>query len=104
VIGQIIFCYHIAEFMERKRDKINTSAFLFNIMLICDVTILALHSMAKPASAFSMAEPASVYFKWRYPGLILSFFKKKFPPFSGGLPRVNTRVFFLAFFQWAAQG
>ncbi len=27
-----------------------------------------------------------------------------FPPFSGGLPRVNTRVFFSALFRRAAQG
>jgi hypothetical protein len=41
----------------------------------------------------------SVYFKWRCPGLIPRFFFLLlfFLPFSGGLPRVNTRVFFFFF-------
>jgi hypothetical protein len=44
-----------------------------------------------------MAEPASVYFKWRCPGLIPWFFFSR--PFFGGLPKVNTRVLlFLIFF------
>jgi hypothetical protein len=42
--------------------------------------VLATFSVAEPASAFSMAEPARFFFF--------------FSPFSGGLPRVNTRVFF----------
>jgi hypothetical protein len=40
-----------------------------------------------------VAEPASVYFKWRCPGLIPGFFFSS-PPFFGKLPRVNTRGFF----------
>ncbi len=40
-----------------------------------------------------MAKPASLYFKWRCLGLIAGFFFFFFlPSFSGGLPRVNTRV------------
>ncbi len=39
-------------------------------------------SGAESTSAFSVVEPALVFF---------------FPPFSGGLPRVNTRVFFCFF-------
>jgi hypothetical protein len=42
--------------------------------------------MTKPASAFSMAEPASVYFKWRCPGLIpkVFFLLLFFPPLTDG--------------------
>ncbi len=35
------------------------------------MTILLFHSMAELASAFSMAEPAFVYFKWRCPGFVV---------------------------------
>jgi hypothetical protein len=45
-----------------------------------------------PAGLLCMAESASVYFKWHCPRLITGFF---FPPFSDGLPRVNTRVLLL---------
>jgi uncharacterized membrane protein len=48
------------------------------------------------ARSLCMAEPTSVYFKWRCPGLIPGFFFFFFfPPFSGGLPRVKTRVLLL---------
>ncbi len=76
-------------------------------LFVFDVTVLPFHSMAEPASAFSMAEPAStfsmaepafVYFKWRCPRLIPGFFLGFFfPPFFGGLPRVNTTVFLFFF-------
>jgi hypothetical protein len=64
---------------------------------VYDVIVLALHSMVEPASTFSMAEPALVFFppfSGRLPRVNTRVFFS--PPFSGGLPRVNTKVFFPA--------
>ncbi len=48
------------------------------------------------AGSLCMAEPASIYFKWRCLGLIPGFyFIFIFSPFFGGLPKVNTRILLL---------
>jgi hypothetical protein len=67
--------------------------------------------MAEPASAFSMAELASVYFKWRCPEYYQGFFSFLFffpRPFLAGCPGLIPGFFFLiifsALFQRAAQG
>ncbi len=67
---------------------VNTKVFLFFVFFFRPF----------PAGSLCMAESASVYFKWRFPGLILGFFFFFFPPFFGRLPRVNTRVLLLLLF------